>query len=86
MADLFQYVWATFIWGNFHWRKEKYFQNKNLSDVNWLRTANIDPELSAPRWFNRPSLFLFGIKIVLVVVGYIFIGFYLASILPVIQC
>jgi hypothetical protein len=60
--DLFQYIIATFIWGNFQWRKEKNKKDKAA-----------DPDLEAPRWLNYPILFFFSLKFLFVAVAYYFI-------------
>ncbi|HPL68020.1 MAG TPA: hypothetical protein PLG94_15920 [Smithellaceae bacterium] len=71
MADLLHYVWSTFIWGNFHWRTERKLLREQASDK--------DPDIGAPRWFNRPALFFFCSKIILLAVGYTFIGIYIVG-------
>lgn len=64
-ADLLHYAVGATTWGLFH-----RFHERRLKDV----TA--DPELSHPKQLSWSINFLFIAKIVIVVVGYVFVGYY----------
>lgn len=67
-ADLFQYVWASLIWGWF-WR------------TNEKRGVKDDKELKAPRYLNWPTLFFFWGKLILMGIAYVLLlKFLLATI------
>lgn len=56
--DLLQYLISSAIWGLFHRLKEK------------KHGPTLDPELTAPVYFNWPGLFCFWGKLVSILVGY----------------
>jgi hypothetical protein len=61
-ADLLHYYVASIIWGVFHRCNEK--KQGDSSD---------DPELKAPSFANLISIVLYNIKILLVLIGYIYL-------------
>ena len=70
-ADLIQYVYASIAWSAFC----KHHERKLDNELD-------DPELRAPDWINLPTWLFFWIKIVSVIVGYVFLGLDLISRLP----
>lgn len=69
-ADLMQYVYAGIAVSIFHRRKEL---SKNRVD------EKSDPEVKAPKQINWATWFLYGLKIVCVMVGYVLLLQYLAA-------
>jgi hypothetical protein len=61
-SDLLHYIVATFIWGNFQWRKERK-----------KKDGETDPDLIAPRCLNWPGLGFFSLKLLFVALAYYFI-------------
>jgi hypothetical protein len=66
--DLLHYSLATVIWGIFHWLKEK----AGVSE---------ESQLKAPHWLNLIPRLLWASKIVSVIGGYAFLGYFLLGIL-----
>jgi hypothetical protein len=60
-CDLLQYIWGSIVWGSFHRYHEKRTDSK------------YDPELTAPPILNWPSLAFFYLKLIGVILSYIFI-------------
>jgi hypothetical protein len=58
--DLLHYIVATIIWGSFHRYHEK-IMKKKISD----------PDVAAPKYFNWPTLSLFGLKVASVISAYV---------------
>jgi len=56
--DLLQYIWQTATWGIFHRHYEKKFSE--------------DHELTASKYFNWPANFFFWAKVIVLVIGYVF--------------
>ena len=67
--DLMQYVVAGKIWKDFFVKNEKYFKE----------SMTPDPEIKAPRKFNRVIYFFYWGKIFLMVMTYLLIIYYLWS-------
>ena len=67
--DLLQYIFATAIWGIFQWHMEK--------TVGGLGK---DPDLDTPSWFKLPQLVCLILKLIAVVIGYIFLLQYIFGI------
>jgi len=63
--DFLQYAVATFIWGIFHRRKEI---NGVTEDIDFL----------APEQFNWPGIVFFVIKVVAIIVAYVYLLRHLA--------
>lgn len=61
--DLLQYIYQTIIWGAFH----RYHENK----------IRQDEELAAPCYFNWPTIVFFWFKIAVLVLGYVFVLWFL---------
>ena len=61
-SDLLHYIFATAIWGNFQWRKERK-----------KKDGETDPDLIASRFLNWPGLGLFSLKLFFVSAAYCFI-------------
>ncbi|MCK5608178.1 hypothetical protein KAR91_40225 [Candidatus Pacearchaeota archaeon] len=55
--DLLQYTYQTALWGLFHRHYEKKFGE--------------DYELTAPKYFNWPSISFFWLKVIALVAGYV---------------
>ncbi|HEV2321853.1 MAG TPA: hypothetical protein VGT42_05760 [Gammaproteobacteria bacterium] len=68
-CDLLQYVSGTLIWGAFH-----RVQEQRLG-------ADSKKPLTAPAYFNWPSLFFFWSKLALILAGYLLLLHYLLSII-----
>jgi hypothetical protein len=67
-ADLLQYFIASSTWGIF----QRYHETKLIKKTD-------DPDLTTPRYFNWPMLTLYLLKILSVIIAYIFIIKFLAS-------
>jgi hypothetical protein len=59
-VDMLQYIYQSIAWAIFHRKHEK------------IKTED-DPELLASPYMNYPSWFLFSIKVILVIIAYIWI-------------
>jgi hypothetical protein len=55
--DLLHYIYSTVVWGCFHRIEEK-------------KGKEPEAELTIPPWFNWPSITLFSLKLLFVIVGY----------------
>jgi len=73
-ADLLQYAIASATWGLFFIFKEKEYNKQGIDPYS--------VDLSHSRNLRRPIYVLFWLKLVTVIIGYIFIGYYIANILP----
>jgi hypothetical protein len=67
--DLLQYVAATAIWGLFH----RYHERSLVNPTD-------DPELSHSPWLVCPLHFLFALKLISVMAGYVLVGRYLIGV------
>jgi len=68
-ADLLHYFVATLTWGAFHrWHERR------------LADPNEDPETSHPSWLGYPINFLFFLKLIFAVSGYVFVMLYIARV------
>jgi hypothetical protein len=56
--DLLQYIYQTIIWGIFH----RYYETKFGEDY----------ELTASKYLNWPAIFFFWAKVIVLVIGYVF--------------
>lgn len=65
--DLLQYVAASLLWGVYHRWKEVQF-------AKMLKRGETPPaDFKAPRWINWPAIACFVLKLLLLVLGYVFL-------------
>lgn len=75
ILDLFQYLYKSILWGAFSRLSEKKFQNLD-TPVN-----KEDFEIEAEDWFNWPTNFFFYAKILVMLIGYIYLFKYIINVL-----
>lgn len=69
--DLLHYVIATILWGRFCRQHEK------MGEIS----GEINPDVIAPAWINRPAIAFFTLKVLSVSIGYFFMFRYMSKIL-----
>ena len=73
LCDLFQYIYGGKRWTKFFLEKEKEVRKARHEDAS----LPIDPEVSGPKIYGKTIEFFYLAKMWLLVLAYIFLGFFL---------
>lgn len=75
ILDLFQYLYKSILWGSFSRLSEKKY-HKLVNSV-----SKEDFEIEAKDWFNWPTNFFYYTKILVMLIGYIYLFKYIINVL-----